>query len=339
MTQTVLIDMPVCTRTLAELEASGHYTFRIADPITEKAIERPVDLIDDVDVLFCSLPPANHEAMRALRFIQVGSAGFTQLVGKGFPERGIRTANALGVVDTAIAEWNLAMMVNLARNLRQLIRHQEAGVWDRSGQFQREVRGSTVGIWGYGGIGRETARLAKNCGLTVHVLTRHGVKPRTSDHTYSQPGTGDPDGTLPDRVFTLDERFEFLRGLDFLILAMPMNKHNEGIVGPQELAALPERAFLLNPARGPLIQERALIDALREHRIAGAALDAHFAYPLPPDHPLWRMEHVILTPHISGSSQGPHYLTRIWDLFSRNLARLNRGEPLLNELAAESLCA
>src|SRR5207245_388098 len=137
----------------------------------------PVHLIRDADVLMCTFPPENFDEMRRVRWIQITSAGYSQLFGLGLAERGIRAANGRGTFDVPIAEWNIAMMVNLARDLRQLIRNQEGCVWDRGERFQREIRGMTVGIWGYGGIGRETARLAKMMGLIVHVVSRKGVEP------------------------------------------------------------------------------------------------------------------------------------------------------------------
>src|SRR6185295_13893887 len=120
---------------------------------------------------------------------------------------------------------------------------QDDGKWDRDPRFQQELRGRTVGFWGYGGLARETARLAKALGLTVHVFTRHGVKPRLSD--FTPPGTGDPDGKLPDRVFLAGQEHEFLAGLDYLILAVPRTKSTTGMVGEAELKALPQTAFLL----------------------------------------------------------------------------------------------
>jgi phosphoglycerate dehydrogenase-like enzyme len=117
-----------------------------------------------------------------------------------------------------------------------------------------------VGLWGYGGIGRETARLAKALGMTIHVLSRLGVKPRRDD--FIPLGTGDPEGALPDRVFLSGQEREFLSGLDFLILALPRTRTTTGLIGESELHALPRTAFVLNPARGPIIQERALIQAL-----------------------------------------------------------------------------
>ena len=246
-----------------------------------------------------------------------------------------RACNALGVFDTAIAEWNLAMMVNLARDLRGMIRNQESGIFDRSARFQNEIRGHTVGIWGYGGIGRETARLANAMGMTVHVMSRQGVGPRRE--TYSIPGTGDPEGTLPDRVFLQGEESEFLAGLDFLVLSMPLTPSTKGIIGADLLRAMRPTAFLLNPARGPLVQEKALLQALREGWIAGAALDTHYYYPMPADHALWRFPNVIITPHVSGSSASPYFLDRIWDLFVQNVERYVSGQPLLNELTPAQL--
>lgn len=270
-----------------------------------------------------------------LEFIQLGSVGFSQLYGLSLPERGVRVSNARGVFDPTIAEWNIAMMINLLRDMPRMFRHQQQAIWDRDAVFQRELRGKKVGIWGYGGIGRATARLAKAFGLQVDVLVRNGVRPREA--TYLVPHTGDPEGLLPDRVFTVGEEREFLSDLDFLIMAVPQTPQTTGMVGEAELRSLPPHAYLLNPARGPIVQEAALLSALREGWIAGAALDTHYYYPMPPDHPLWVLPNVILTPHISGSSSSPYYLERLWDIFAQNVDRLLAGQPLLNEIAPEQL--
>lgn len=295
----------------------------------------PAERLRDCAVLFCTVPPTNHREMAQLKMIQISSAGYTQLIGQGFEERAVKACNALGVFDVPIAEWNIAMMVDLARNLRQMIRNQETQTWDRAAQFQTEIRGSVVGIWGYGGIGRETARLAKTMGMRVHVLTRSGVGKR--ENVYCVPGTGDVEGILPDRVFVYRDKEAFLKGLDFLIMAVPQTPNTEGMVGEEELRMLKPAAFLLNPARGPLIKEGALLRALNEGWIAGAALDTHYHYPMPADHPLWRLKNVILTPHISGSSASPHFLERVWDIFFQNVQRLMDDTSLLNQLTASAL--
>jgi Phosphoglycerate dehydrogenase and related dehydrogenases len=331
----VLVDMPLFAPGIEVLHTLPGVEIVQVEKPEEKKRALPAGLIRDCEVLFCTFPPENLEEMPKLKMIQISSAGYTQLIGLGLPEKNIRACNALGVFDVPIAEWNMAMMVNLARDMRRMLHNQDEKTWDRSARFQHEIRGSVVGIWGYGGIGRETARLAKALGLTVHVLTRTPVGKRTD--MYCVPGTGDPDGVLPDKNFLLHEKEAFLKGLDFLILAMPLTPENEGIIGEDELYCLPSRAFLLNPARGVLVQEQALIKALQEGRIRGAALDTHYYYPMPPEHPFWSMPNVILTPHISGSSASPHFLQRVYDILVQNVQRLLEGRPLLNELHPSKL--
>jgi phosphoglycerate dehydrogenase-like enzyme len=292
--------------------------------------EWPPELVSTCFALLCKNPPANVDDLVSLAFMQISSVGYEHLRDLNFGSRPFPVCNARGVFDTAIAEWNLAMMINLARDLRGMIRRQEQCVWEQSERFHQEIRGRVVGLWGYGGIGRETARLAKAFGLTVHVLVRSGVGPR--HHHYTPPGTGDPDGDLPDRVFTTGQERDFLAGLDFLILALPRTMKTDGMVGVGELRALPRSAFVLNPARGPIIQEQAMLQALRDGWIAGAALDTHYAYPLPADHPLWQFSNVILTPHISGSDHSRDFPSRIGDLFAQNVERVLAGRPLLNRI-------
>ncbi len=331
----IVVDLAAHEPSLAALRDRADCQIECIDPPEERARELDPGRIRDADILFCMLPPTNHAVMEKLKWIQIASVGYTQLFGLDLPKRGVRATNARGCLDVPIAEWNVAMMINLTRDLRQLVRNQEAAIWDRSAVFQRELRGSTVGFWGYGGIGRETARLARTMGLRIHVLARNKIEP--TRNIYVVPGTGDPEGTLPDRVFGPGEELEFLSGLDFLILALPLTKATEGLIGERELRALPPRAYVLNPARGPIIQQEALLRALRENWIAGAALDTHYQYPLPPDHPLWKFPNVILTPHIAGSSLSPNFRQRIWDIFLLNLERFEQGKPLLNELRPAQL--
>lgn len=331
----ILIDVPVPPGGIDKIQETGDYTVEVL-PFAEDVRTLPKETIEDKEILFCLFPPENNTDMASLSFVQLASAGYNQLLGLDLPGRGVRAANAAGVFDVPIAEWCIAMMINLARDLRGMVRNQEAGVWDRDARFQREVRGLKLGIWGYGGIGRETARLAKTLGMEVRILLR-GPQVKTRKDVYMVPGTGDPEGVLPDMVFPAEERTEFLRDLDFLVLAIPLNPENEGLVGEVELKALPNSAYLLNPARGPLVQEAALLKALREGWIAGAALDTHYHYPMPQDHPLWQFPNVIMTPHISGSSKSPHFIERIWDIFLENLRRVQDKKPLLNEIPEEKL--
>jgi phosphoglycerate dehydrogenase-like enzyme len=295
--------------------------------------EMPAELLPGSEVLLCKWPPSNLDALSRLKLIQISSVGYEHLRAMRFADRTLRVCNARGIFDTAIGEWCVAIMINLVRDLRGMIRNQEHGVWDRHERFQQEVRGSVVGLWGYGGIGRETARLAKALGMTVHIMTRSGVRPR--EGYFRLDGTGDPEGKLPDRVFVAGQEREFLSGLDFLVLALPHTRQSDGMIGEPELKALPRHAFLLNPARGPIVQEAVLLRALRERWFAGAALDTHFAYPLPADHPLWRFPNVILTPHISGADRSRLFKGRMAELFRQNVERYRSGLPLLNELTRQ----
>jgi len=331
----LLIDVPLDPSAFAALEDSGRHTLDVVTPPAEVARAFDAGRLADVDVLFCSLPPTNFADLKQLKWVQLASTGYSQLFGLDLVARGIRATNGRGCFDVPIAEWNVAMMVNLARDLRQMVRNQDTMRWDRAASFQREIRGLTVGIWGYGGIGRETARLCRQLGLRVHVQTRAGAGPR--GETYAVPGTGDPEGVLPDKVYRAGQELEFLGGLDFLIVALPLTKMTEGLIGERELKALPRHAYVLNPARGPIIKEHALLRALEEGWIAGAALDTHYHYPMPGDHPLWRFPNVIFTPHIAGSSLSPKFIPRLWEIFTLNLVRFERGIPLLNELSAPQL--
>ena len=326
----ILIDIPVFEPSLNLLKSLTGINTKIIQFPEERSRVLPKELIENCDAMLCTFPPENHLEMINLKYLQISSAGFNQVVAKGFERRDVKVCNASGVFDIPIAEWNISMMINLSRDLRTIIRNQESHIWDRSARFQTEIRDSVAGIWGYGGIGRETARLAKTLGLKVHVLTRNVIKERKN--VYCVPGTGDTKGIIPDKVFLMNDKEEFLRNLNFLILAIPLTAANEGIVGESELKMLQPGTFLLNPARGPLIQEKALLKALCEGWIAGAALDTHYYYPMPPEHPLWNMPNVIMTPHISGSSSSPRFLERVWDIFVQNILRIRAGQPLYNEL-------
>lgn len=295
----------------------------------------PADIAAKAEILFCALPPANIDAMKNLRWMQIASVGYNHLLPFKFGSRGVTVTNARGVFDSPISEWCASMMINLLRDVRGMIRNQDSGIWDRDFRFQREIRGLTVGLWGYGGIGRETARLAKALGMRVHVLNRSGKG--TREACYMVAGTGDPAGTLPDRYYSPEERMPFLQSLDFLIISTPLTPATEGMIGEAELRALPQGAYLLNPARGPIIQQDALLSVLRDGHLGGAALDTHYAYPMPADHPLWKFPNVIMTPHISGSNGSPHFTSRLGEIFSENLKRFRASQSLLNHVSAEDL--
>ncbi len=331
----ILIDVKVNQEKMKELQEIEGINIEVVE-YREKSRIIPKDILKDKNILFCMFPPRNFADLDTIEFIQVNSAGYGQLLGLGLAEKGIRACNARGVSNIPIAEWSMAMMINLARDMKSMMRNQEAKIWDRSARFQSEIRGLKLGIWGYGAIGRETARLAKAFGMKVYSMDME--LPGSIRHDiYRVEGTGDPEGKLQDKAFVTGEENKFLKDLDFLVISMPLTNNTKGLIGKEELKALPSTAYVLNPARGPIIQEEALLTALKEGWIAGAALDTHYYYPLPADHPLWELPNVVITPHISGSSLSSHFMERSWDIFVQNVKRLLSSQPLLNELSQAQL--
>lgn len=309
---------------------------RIAPFISDVGQNIPPELMKGVDVLYCEMPGDNFADFDGLRWVQLTSAGYSQILDLPILERDIIVTNGLGTFDVPIAEWTVLMILAWHRRLLELLEHQRTATWDRDSRFQHELRGSTVGFWGYGGIAREAARLAKAMSLNIWALTRDGI-PRARPNIFRVPGTGDPEGTLPDRYFAVGQQDEFLAGLDYLVLGIALTPATEGVIGERQLRGLAPHAVLINPARAPLVQEQVLLRALHERWIRGTSFDVHYKYPLPAEHPLWRMPNVILTPHISGHSATPRFIERSFGLFCENLRRYAADQPLLNQLTNRQL--
>lgn len=292
-------------------------------------------LLGGTTVLFSDALPANVDKMVDLRWLQLGSAGYAQVSGQSLTQRGITVTTASGVNDIPIAEWCVLAMLSLERNFIEILEQQRAHAYQRPAKFQRELRGRTIGIVGYGGIGRELARLSTALGLTVWVMNRSAIGSGTQ--RFTPAGTGDPDGVLPDRSVPFGDWPAFLPHLDYLALTVALNRATTGLLRDPELALLPSHAFLLNPARAHLVDEAALGRALRSGALAGAALDSHYREPLSPADQTWDLPNTIITPHIAGSTQSPHYWARIWELFGQNLDRHRLGLPLYNVVPGQDL--
>ena len=168
-----------------------------------------------------------------------------------------------------------------------------------------------VGVVGLGTIGREIARLANSIGMRV-IGTRNNPEP--VPHV--------------EKVYGADELRSVLSEADFVVLIAALTPETRGMIGKAELAAMKQDAYLINVARGAIVVEADLIEALQNGTIAGAALDVFETEPLPPESPLWKMENVIITPHIAGAR--PDYLHAVSEIFSKNLTRYISGEPLFN---------
>lgn len=204
-------------------------------------------------------------------------------------------------------------------------RHWPADRWER--YVPLELRDSTVGIVGYGSIGREIARLAHAFGMKV-LATKRNLRDLSDEGHYTIPGTGDPTGDLADRLYPATAMKAMLRECDYVVVTVPLTTETYHLIDAEALEAMKESAVLINVARGKVVDEAALIEALKEGKIGGAALDVFEEEPLPEDSPLWDAPNVIISPHISGSTK--HYNERAAELFAQNLRRFLDGQPLLN---------
>ena len=333
----ILISLEASDAALAQVrQACPQAKIRVGPWIDNEGQNMAPELMAGANVLLCEIPPANFTDFDQLQWIQLTSAGYSQILNLPILEKKIRVTNGLGNFDVPIAEWNIMMILMWQRHMLESLQNQRERKWDRSVRFQSELRSSVIGLYGYGGISRQTARLAKAMGLEVWALTRDGrAKPRP--HTYCLEGTGDPEGILPDRIFSPDQRQEFFAGLDFLVLGLSLTPATKGIITAKELKMLKPSAVLINPARAAIIEEQAYIKCLEEKWIRGSSLDVHYAYPLPPEHPLWSLPNLIMTCHISGSAACPYFFERVYDIFAQNITRFCADQPFLNELTESQL--
>ncbi|WP_116950995.1 D-2-hydroxyacid dehydrogenase [Jiangella endophytica] len=334
MAERILVAQPVHEAGLDRVRRlAPDAVVEVIEPFGPGAI-LPEPLVRDVTVLFSDLCPANLDAMPRLRWVQLGSHGYSQLNGLSLPPA-TTVANASGVNDIPIAEWCLLMMLALGRDLPGMLAAQREHRWDRDARFQAELRGRRVGIFGYGNIGRELARSCRALGLEVWALSR--FRPGGRELRYDPLDRPTRTVPVPDRRFAPEQRDEFLAGLDHLVVTTPVTSATRGWVDAAALRLLPPHAVLLNPARAGVVDEAALLAALRDGTIAGAALDDHYRQPMPPDDPFFDLPNVIVTSHISGSSSSTWFTERVWDLFARNLERHLAGDRLLNVIARDDL--
>lgn len=307
----------------------AHVAYEFAEPFTARNTGLRFEIarnaaeleakIGGADVLSVSGLWKNDLAAKAkrLRLIQSISAGTDQYDKAVLKAAGIRLASGQGVNANAVAEHAMALMLSLSRQLHFLRDAQAQKHW-RPMQGDRriredEIQGKTVLIVGLGRIGRRLAELCKAFGMTV-IGTRR------------DPGAGGADEVRSDKDLQT-----LLPRADFVVLTTALTPETTGLIGAGQLAAMKPTAFLVNVARGKVVDEPVLIEALQQKRIAGAALDVTVEEPLPPASPLWAMPNVIVTPHSAGETV--RYEDRVIDLLLENLARLQRGETkLANEI-------
>lgn len=275
--------------------------------------------VAEADVLVVSGLWRNELAERApkLRLIQSISAGTDQFSRAVLRDRGIKLASAQGANEIAVAEHAMALMLGLTRHLHlardlQARQHWRPMIGDRS-QREDELNGKTLLIVGLGRIGARLARLANAFGMQVIGVKRDPVAVAGVAQVVSQARLLD---VLPQA--------------DFVALTCPLTPDTEGLIGPAALAAMRPSAFLINVARGRVVDEPALIEALHSGAIAGAGLDCVHEEPLPASSPIWRLPNVLVTPHSAGETS--RYETRVVDMLLENIARAAAGTALLNEI-------
>jgi phosphoglycerate dehydrogenase-like enzyme len=188
------------------------------------------------------------------------------------------------------------------------------------------MRGKTLGVIGYGSIGRETARIARGLGMNVLALKRNPQDRR--DEGWNPPGVGDAEGAIPSRWYNPEQCGDILHESDYITITLPLTQQTRGLIGRKEIAAMRPSSYIVNVGRGEVIDQEALADALREKRIGGAGLDVFEREPLESESPLWDLENVILTPHVSGGFKD--YNGACCELFAANLQRFRNGQRLLN---------
>ena len=304
MTRSILVYYPDAgeARAYAQLIRPPSRAFRVHVAWTPEQAAGPAA---EAEIFYCwGLPAALLAGARRLRWVQCMGAGVERVLVPELPPT-VRVTRAAGIFGPWMAEYTLGWCLWVTQRMN----------WFRESQWQRRwaprdpipLRGQTLCVVGLGDIGRSIATTALALGMRVTGVTRRGRRWRKGVRVY--------------RTTALRAA---LAQADFVALTLPLSAETRGLVGPTELAAMKPGAWLLNLARGPIVDEAALLEALRARRIGGAVLDVFDTEPLPADHPLWALDNVVITPHISG----PSTPREIGPIFNDNLRRYAANRPL-----------
>lgn len=317
LAQIEAVDPRTRTREIARL-VSAENRWRRSPQMPEPIEQRRAldDTLAQAQVLFgWSIPQDLLRRAPRLRWIQAMSAGVDEFLGTGIEASAILVTDASGIHRIPIGEFALGQMLALAKGFPKLWVQQTEHRWRRI--VPGELYERTLAILGLGAIGGEVARLAKAFGMRV-LATRRSAQTR-------QEGVADVDVLYP-----LAELREMIAQADFLVLAVPLTAETRGLIGEGELRQLKRTAYVINVSRGAVVDEAALLRALKEGWFAGAALDVFPQEPLPRDHELWGLSNVMITPHVAGDSE--RYNVRATELFCQNLRCYLAGQPLLNQV-------
>jgi D-2-hydroxyacid dehydrogenase (NADP+) len=270
-------------------------------------------LLKGADVLFGFSPPRGTlKRAPKVKWFQATSAGVDRLARHEIWESDILITGVSGIHAVPISEFVLGLMLMFAKGASNSFENKRNHSWGR--YMAAELAGRTAGVVGLGHIGKEVARLAKAFNMRV-IATRRSTKRAGRARNV--------DELLPQRDLK-----KLLAASDYVAVCVPLTHETTKLIGTAELKAMKPTAYLINIARGGIIDEEALIAALKERRIAGAGLDVTAKEPLPPESPLWDLDNVILSPHVSGGMED--YMLRATKLFCENLRRRAEGKPLIN---------
>lgn len=252
------------------------------------------------------------QAATDLRWLHSFGVGVDRILTPELVDSEIVVTNNSGIRSSNMAEHILAMMLGFARGLPEILRYQVRHEWHHADRGVFEIGGQTLGVVGLGSIGQALARRANALDMRVLGLRRRGGEP--------------PEGV--ERVYLREELHDMLRECDHVAICLPLTPDTRHMFGAAEFAAMKETAYLYNVGRGAIVDQDALVDALRNEQIGGAGLDVTDPEPLPEESPLWDMVNVQITCHTSGAT--PHNWHRGTELLIDNIGRFLRDEPLLN---------
>ncbi|CAB9511999.1 Glyoxylate/hydroxypyruvate reductase [Seminavis robusta] len=258
------------------------------------------------------------EFASSIQWVHAKSAGIEHCTSPALAASTVVMSNAKGHFSSTLAEYGMMACSYFAKDLPRLLQQQQDSNWEKYSIL--ELRGATMGIVGYGDIGRATAKLAHAYGMKVIALKRRRVLDDDKDAYCEKIYCASQDPTALNTVCAES---------DYIYVAAPLTPETEGLIGKDQLAVMKSNAVLINVGRGPVLDEKAVIDALTMGRIKGAALDVFEQEPLPADSPLWKLKNVLLSPH--NMDQTDSFQHEATDFFlDENLPRFLRGLPLYN---------
>jgi phosphoglycerate dehydrogenase-like enzyme len=330
----ILITLPLEDPLLEEIQQVSENLSVTVHP-ARQGDQVPVELWEKAEILYTMYTLPDEDQAPELRWVQFYLAGVDKVINAPIlRQEELQATTMSGANASQTAEHILTMLLALGHNLPDFFSRQTNHKWmtDKATKYQpTELSGSTIGIVGYGSIGRQAARLLTGLGATVLAAKREAKIP--GDTGYTPEDSGDPEGNLFTRLYPPQALKSMFKECDFVIVTVPFTEETKGMIGAEQLAALKPSAYLVDASRGGVVNHDALIEALNENRLAGAALDVFEEEPLPTDHPLWDMPNVIITPHIAGFSA--QFNQRANALFIENLKRYLVKEPLLNPIDLE----